>query len=135
MVALIKRLGLENSVAIRGKLDRNHAPEVIAKAKMLVIPSLEEALGLVAIEALATGIPVIASNVGGLPEIVSNEIGMLVEPGNHIELANAIQKVNRIERSNDNVNMRREAVKKFDTHHLGKELQTLYRQQWNQKSR
>ena len=58
---------------------------------LTVVPSIQEPLGLVAIESLATGTPVVASNTGGLPEIVMpNETGLLVTPKNPSELAEAI---------------------------------------------
>ena len=58
---------------------------------LTVVPSIEEPLGLVAIESLATGTPVVASNTGGLPEIVKpSETGLLVPPKDHSELAKAI---------------------------------------------
>jgi D-inositol-3-phosphate glycosyltransferase len=62
------------------------------KAAMLILPSTAESLGLVALEAMACGTPVIASNVGGIPEIVGDHrTGLLVPPGNVAELAKKIE--------------------------------------------
>ncbi|MHB8626234.1 MAG: glycosyltransferase family 4 protein [Aggregatilineales bacterium] len=61
---------------------------------MLVLPSRREALGLVLVEAGMMGKPVVASRVGGIPEIVvDNETGLLVSPGNPAELAAAIMRL------------------------------------------
>jgi glycosyltransferase involved in cell wall biosynthesis len=58
------------------------------------MPSLQEAFGGVAVEALACGVPLVASNVGGLKEIIEHEAnGLLVQPGNPQQLAQAIQRV------------------------------------------
>jgi glycosyltransferase involved in cell wall biosynthesis len=61
-------------------------------ASIVVIPSLNESFGNVILESLACETPVIASSVGGIPEIVRNyENGILVPPNNYIKLAEAIQ--------------------------------------------
>jgi glycosyltransferase involved in cell wall biosynthesis len=59
-------------------------------ADLAVVPSRSEGLGLAALEAMATGLPVVATAVGGLPEIVSEESGALVEPGNPAALGRAL---------------------------------------------
>jgi glycosyltransferase involved in cell wall biosynthesis len=55
-----------------------------------VVPSREEPFGLVALEAMAVGKPVIATRVGGLPEVLEGADAILVEPNNPAALANAI---------------------------------------------
>jgi len=64
-------------------------------ARCVVVPSLwQEVFGLVALEAMAAGKPVIASNIGGLPEVVSDRVtGLLVRPGSVPELAEAIERL------------------------------------------
>ena len=70
---------------------RNNVQDYMAAFDLTVVPSIEEPLGLVAIESLATGTPVVASNTGGLPEVVKpSETGLLVPPKDHSELAKAI---------------------------------------------
>lgn len=66
-------------------------PELYKIADIVAIPSFVEAVSLAAIEAAACGRPIVASNVGGLPEIVKNEeTGLLVQAGDEEALANAI---------------------------------------------
>jgi glycosyltransferase involved in cell wall biosynthesis len=68
-------------------VDRTALPRLLRSADMLVVPSRwEEPSGLTAAEGLATGIPVIASRVGGLPELVG-EAGRLVDPDQPAQLA------------------------------------------------
>lgn len=63
-------------------------------AGVVVIPSREEAFGLVAIEAFAAGTPVIAAPVGGLPEVVEHEkSGLLANPGDPVALADAVYRI------------------------------------------
>lgn len=73
---------------------------LLQQAKIVVVPSLwEEPFGIVALEAMACGCIVIASNIGGLPEAVGN-CGELFEPGNHLDLANKIKMIHSANSSN-----------------------------------
>ena len=70
---------------------RENVQDFMGAFDVAVVPSVEEPLGLVALEAMATGTPVVATNVGGLPEIVqSNVTGLLVPRKNPRELARAV---------------------------------------------
>ena len=60
---------------------------------VLVLPSLNEGLGMVVLEAFGHGLPVIGSRVDGITELLENDRGMLFESNNHIELANCIRKL------------------------------------------
>ena len=89
--ALAERLGITDRVVFVGKLERRALISEYAKADFLVLPSLFEPFGIVLLEAMAAGLPVIASNIGGIPEVVADEdSGLLVEPGNPGALADAI---------------------------------------------
>ena len=78
---------------------REDAPAVMSILDILVLPSLNEAVGMVLIEAQSKGIPVVASRTGGIPEVVrDNHSGILVAPGNPDELAEAIKKLLKDER-------------------------------------
>ena len=69
---------LENSFHLLNQID------------LLVVPSRSEGFGMIALEGIAMGVPVIASQVGGLKEILADGVGVLVPPRNEKSLANAI---------------------------------------------
>jgi len=70
---------------------RSNIQDFMAAFEITVVPSLEEPLGLVALESLAAGTPVIAADTGGLPEIVHHQkSGLIVPPKNPDALADAI---------------------------------------------
>jgi glycosyltransferase involved in cell wall biosynthesis len=89
LVALARSLGLRR-VAFLGW--RSNAADVLADVDLLAMPSRWEGFGLVALEAMALGKPVVASNVSALPEIVvPGETGLLVPREGAAELADALQ--------------------------------------------
>lgn len=87
----IIELNLSKSVTIIPELSQIEIAELLRKSKLFVLPSTEEALGMVAVEALASGTPVIASKVGGIPDIINNKVGVLVPPGDSNSLLKAIK--------------------------------------------
>jgi N-acetyl-alpha-D-glucosaminyl L-malate synthase BshA len=75
-----RKLGVEASVSFLGKID-DIAP-LLAAADVFLLPSDTESFGLSALEALASGVPVVATRVGGLPEVVRDgETGFLCDVG------------------------------------------------------
>jgi L-malate glycosyltransferase len=73
-------LGLESRVTFLGLLDPDGVAEQMQQADLFVLPSRSESLGTVLAEAAATGLPAVASNVGGVPEVVDESSGVLVAP-------------------------------------------------------
>jgi glycosyltransferase involved in cell wall biosynthesis len=84
-----KGLGL-SGVRFLGHKTQDEVAEIYSVADVSTVPSRVEPFGLVAIEALACGTPVVASNGGGLPDFIDDQVGRLVEMENHEELAKAI---------------------------------------------
>jgi len=76
-------LGVERSVFFLGKLD-SVAP-LLASAELFLLPSLNESFGLSALEALACGVPVIATDVGGLPEVIRDGVTGTLRPVGDVE--------------------------------------------------
>jgi glycosyltransferase involved in cell wall biosynthesis len=77
--ALIDRLGIRNCVALRGRLKPADRARAFAEADLCIVPSRRESFGLVALEAMAVGLPVVATNVEGLPE-VTGDAAILTNP-------------------------------------------------------
>lgn len=87
-------LGLEDRVTFTGRLDEAATLARIAGADMLVLPSFMEGLPIVLMEAMALGVPVIASRVAGIPELViEGETGLLFDPANWRALGEAIARL------------------------------------------
>jgi glycosyltransferase involved in cell wall biosynthesis len=86
-----RRLGIIDRVLLKEEWVEN-LNEYFAAADIFVLPSLFESFGLVLIEAMACGVPIVASNAGSMPEVIGNA-GLLFKPGNHRELANCINTI------------------------------------------
>ena len=88
--AQISRLGLQDQVKLIGTQSQAEIADWMRRARLFVLPSLEEGQGVVFVEALASGLPCLGTNVGGIPDVVNPQVGRLVTPGNSSELAQVI---------------------------------------------
>jgi len=89
---LARRLGLRNMVKFLGWLPHERVQEHLSVARVYAMPSLVEAYGLTYIEAMQTGVPVIATSVGGPAEFIRDgENGFLVEPNDPSTLADRLR--------------------------------------------
>jgi glycosyltransferase involved in cell wall biosynthesis len=88
----VRRLGLDSVVDLAGA--RTDVAELLAASDLFVLSSRSEGLPLSVLEAMAAGLPVVASSVGGIPELVlEGETGFLVPPGDPQRLAGAIERL------------------------------------------
>jgi len=88
---LAKKLKVNHNVLFVGHIPAIELPLYYAACDVFVIPSIVEAFGLVTVEAMACGKPVVGTNVGGIPDVIKDGInGFLVEPRNPQSMANKI---------------------------------------------
>jgi glycosyltransferase involved in cell wall biosynthesis len=81
---LVAKKGIQEKVKI---LDRSHSPkDLYTSFDLFILPSITEGFGLVLLEAMAAELPIIASNVGAIPEVMGMENKFLFDPGNQLEL-------------------------------------------------
>ena len=90
--ALIDKLGLTNSVRYVSGVTTERIVELYAEAEVAVVPSLYEGFSLPAVEAMACGVPLVATTGGALPEVVGTdgETGLMVPPGDPDALAHML---------------------------------------------
>ena len=95
LAARVRELGLADRVHLLGHVDDDSVLfSAYREARVTVLPSEYEAFGLVLLESLAAGTPVVASRVGGIPEVVEDgKAGLLVPPKSPTELSEAIRRV------------------------------------------
>ncbi len=91
---LAKSLGIEDRIALVGRLERAQLVEEFRRADLFVQPSLFDSFPIAILEAMAAGLPVVATRVGGIPEVVEDgRTGLLVEPGDPPALSAALERL------------------------------------------
>jgi glycosyltransferase involved in cell wall biosynthesis len=88
--ALARELGVGDRTRFLGARPHDAMPGLLSSGEVAVFPSLMEATSVAALESMACGVPVAASRVGGLPEIVDASVGTLFEPADPRDLARAL---------------------------------------------
>jgi glycosyltransferase involved in cell wall biosynthesis len=89
---LVDSLNLSRNIEFLGWIDADRRNDLLSAADIFILPSYNEALPMALLEAMAWGLPIITTPVGGIPEIVtSNENGLLVLPGDLQQLASAMK--------------------------------------------
>lgn len=89
----VKRLGLEKWVEYGGWLNEIDKKEVLKRSAINVLPSFNEGLPMTILEAMSYGVPTITTTVAAIPEVVNNNNGALVSPGDIEALADQIIKI------------------------------------------
>lgn len=86
--------GLQEQVSFAGLVPHEQLPQEHRSAYAFVLPTLQEGLPLALLEAMASGLPVVATTVGGIPSVLRDGIeGLLVPPGDEVALARALERI------------------------------------------
>ncbi|MCW4047134.1 MAG: glycosyltransferase family 4 protein [Candidatus Bathyarchaeota archaeon] len=125
--AKARQLGIEKNFKLAGFISDRELPSYYNAADFFVLPSKSgEGLPLVALEAMACGLPVIATNVGGIKEIMVGGFGEIVPPNNPESLAETIAKFSNSEFSSRKNELRRKVEQKFSWDTNVKKLVEIY---------
>ena len=128
--ALTKKLNLQNKITFFGKKSNDKIPKYAIASDILVLPSLSEGFPMAILEAMASGLPIVASNVTGVSEIIKDKInGFLVKPKNSKEIAEKVSIIlkNKNLQSRFRKNNLKE-VKKYSWKKTGNQLEKVYKQ-------
>lgn len=133
--AIARELGVYEFCHFMGARPNMEMPALLSSARVAVFPSLMEATSVAALEAMSCEVPVAASNVGGLPEIVDETVGTLFTPGEPGDLADRL--VALLQR-NDLVELGRKArervVKSWSNERLAKRHIEIYQTLINEQT-
>ncbi|MFN9399418.1 MAG: glycosyltransferase family 4 protein [Dolichospermum sp.] len=138
IAGIVNELGMDECTSLPGCLSREILPAYYAAADVCVVPSHYEPFGLVAIEAMACGTPVVASDVGGLQfTVVNEETGLLVPPQNVPAFNHAIDQILSHPQWQQELGKaaKKRVIDKFSWHGVASQLDKLYTQLLQQSVR
>ncbi|MBQ5855919.1 MAG: glycosyltransferase [Bacteroidales bacterium] len=121
-----KELQLINKVSFTGLLQGQALANELSSGDFLVLSSNYENMPVVILEALASGLPVVSTNVGGIKEMIDDTKGILVEPRNKEALAEAMIKMIETHKNYDANYLRNSVIEKYGYESVGMFLSRLY---------
>ena len=91
---LIRELGLQDRIKLVGWINTKQRDQILGQSDVFILPSWNEGLPIALLEAMAWGLPVITTPIGGIPEMVFDQKnGILVTPGNILQITEAMQRL------------------------------------------
>ncbi len=124
--ALAKRLGIASRVFLAGYLNREEMRRALRASHAFVQPSAYETFGVVLIEAMATGLPVVSTAQGGPAEIINPTSGLLTTERTPAALSEALSTLYRTSHRYDPEALRAETVRKFGAEAVSNRIVSLY---------
>ena len=120
------KLIYQKNIRFTGVLEGQALIDELASGDFMVLSSNYETQGVVLLEAFACGMPVVSTEVGGIPEIVNDSNGILVPPQDPERLADAMQTMIQTFQNYDADTLREGIIKKFSNESVGKLLNSIY---------
>lgn len=127
----IAELGMHDRIELIGQLSRLEVKAEMAAVNTFVLPSKVETFGVVLIEALAQGIPVISTHSGGPEDIVNPTNGLLVDPDDDEAMSTALQSIYKNKSAYSAEAIRRDCLQRFGRETFFKRLEQIYKQVTN----
>ncbi len=127
---LVKKLDMQANIELLGR--QNDIPFLLKSSNIFALPSRREAFGLVNAEAMICGLPVVATKVGGIPEIVADEkTGILVKPEDEKELEQALETLIKSSDKRERMGTAGHelVLKEFDAKKMAEEYEKIYKKE------
>lgn len=132
LLKLVDEFNLQTNITFKGVLERREIAELYRSSDAFVLPSLGETFGVVYIEAMAAGLPVIATKCGGPEDFVTKETGVLINVNNDKQLYEAMYSmIKNIDKFNRKY-ISEYAKEKFSSESISNQLTGIYREVLNE---
>ena len=127
LIKLTGKLGVKKHTTFTSFLEWKDLPNIYAMADLFAMPSEAELQSIVTLEAVATGLPVVVVNKGALPELASNNNGLLFEPKDHEQMAEQIIKILKDDKLRNEMSKNSlELVKKHTLKSIAEQYEKVY---------
>lgn len=127
LINLVNKLGIQNKVNFLGNLSRESVLKNIKDSDCFVLSSNYETFGVVLVEALALGVPVIATKCGGPESIINDESGYLVEKNSPLSMANKMMDVYKNKKGFNKKAIRQYCIDNFSEETIVKRIEDVYK--------
>lgn len=124
---LIGKYNLSSKINLTGRLERNKIAEYMSRSHCFVLPSRAETFGVVYIEAMLMGLPVIATRCGGPEGFVNIENGILVDIDEENDLVNAMTHMKNAQFQYNRKCISKSIIEKFSNEVVGKQIEDVYK--------
>ncbi|MGN2337825.1 glycosyltransferase [Clostridium cagae] len=124
---LVKSIGLKKQIFFLGALSRQEVANEMKSCDIFALPSEHETFGVVYIEALACGKPVIGAKNGGAEDIITKENGIIIEKNNEEQLISALKYMKENYKNYDENNIRNITIKNYSEDLLVENLKGVYK--------
>jgi len=130
ILGIIEVEKIEPWVKVLGEVERDRIPRLLGLADLFILPSHAEGMPLAILEAMRSGVPIISTYVGGIPDTIQNEIsGLLIHPGSAAEIAAAVLRLRKDDALRQRLVSRaeKEFEEKYEFSKGINEIRSLYR--------
>lgn len=123
---MAQNLGIQDKVTFHGLKSKSEVADFMRQADIFVLPSIWENLPCVLIEAMASGLPIVTTAVGGIPEIMDDDVGIVVPPRDAVSLSNALARMLDDVDRYDRFKIASKATR-YSPHAVGATIDAVYR--------
>ncbi|WP_411768213.1 glycosyltransferase family 4 protein [Winogradskyella sp. A3E31] len=131
LLTLVKDLGLDNTITFVESMEQPKLFKTLKTFDMMLLPSLSEGVANVALEAMAVGLPVISTDCGGMPELISHgQNGWLVPVKNSKAMADRVVVVSQMDKGQRAIvieNAHKHVKQNYSEYKIGKDLEDFYK--------
>lgn len=129
--SLIKDLNLEDRVSLTGRIERKKIAEHFKYSDVFILASKGETFGVAFIEAMASGLPVIATRCGGPEHFIKKEQGLIIERNNINKLSEAMQIIYKNIDNYNNKKISKMTIEHFSPQNIAKQITEVYKEVLN----